>query len=69
MGIELGSMDGKLHSQFDTKEIEVGYDDAATNEVLIKGGTHGDAADMSRLGKKQELRVCIAILATVARPC
>ena len=50
-------MDAKLHSQIDTKEVEVGYDNAATDEVLIKGGTHEDAADMTRLGKKQELRV------------
>ena len=60
MGIELvnkGSMDVKLDSQVDAKEIEVGYDDATANDVLVKGGTHEDAADMTRLGKRQELRV------------
>ena len=59
--IQRSSMDAKLHPQVDTKEIEVGYEDAATDEQLIKGGTRGDAADMSRLGKKQELRVRGAI--------
>lgn len=51
-----GSMDAKLKSQVDTKEIDVGYADVTTNEVLVKGGTYEDAADMTRLGKRQELR-------------
>lgn len=50
-------MDTKLQSQIDTKEVEVGYEDANTDLVLVKGGTREDAHDMTRLGKKQELRV------------
>ena len=45
-------MDQKLHSQIETREIEVGWDDATTEGVLVRGGTHEDVLDMTRLGKK-----------------
>lgn len=66
MGIELlnrNSMDAKLHTNVETASVhspDFNYEDGDLGPQ--KGSTKNDVHDMSRMGKRQELRVGLRLL-------
>lgn len=58
----------KTSARADMKASSFDDSESGSHTVLSKGHTQNDKADMSRMGKEQELRVCLlACLLSQAR--